>query len=208
MSLGTGLGVLVSALINPTVSTSFLMFLPLGALNLYSVYRSNNVVHTRSLNTQRLERVLKVYFENGVVPSPAHISTLENFVRPYKSVFHNRTLLVNPPIDKLLQNKDERQVSDLVSKMASDGYAIIESDVSRDLSLLIKHGAESKQVISGFYHACRLRNAPSDVARQRKEVGNDEVGAFMTALEQAGWSTTDTFIGEQSRIKLTTTNVH
>jgi hypothetical protein len=63
--VGTGIGILISAWLKPDVQMLFALYFPLGALNLYSVVRSNYSVSIHSLNVERLERVLYRYFKQG-----------------------------------------------------------------------------------------------------------------------------------------------
>lgn len=63
--VGTGIGVLLSAYFPGSIEHAMITFVPLSSLTLYSIYKSNLAICSRSLNIERLERILIKYFEDG-----------------------------------------------------------------------------------------------------------------------------------------------
>jgi hypothetical protein len=67
---------------------SLLAFIPFSALSLYSVYSSNRVILTRSLNIGRFEIILNGFLApNNQILSPEDVAQREAFVRRTRSPF-------------------------------------------------------------------------------------------------------------------------
>ena len=77
--LGTGVGVVVSSMLDGTASAAALAYLPFAAGSLYALHRSNYTVAVRTLNVQRAELVLDAFWQHVV--SAARERSLAHYVQ-------------------------------------------------------------------------------------------------------------------------------
>ena len=181
--MGTGLGVVAAAIAGDSFMYSMALYLPLGCIGLFSIYQSNSVVLTRSLNLQRTERIFHDYLAAagpGPGPArakvdahldiltPAEISDVEVFVRGYRSVFTVPLSLGESVTTALPDPQEMGQVFQQKYLMQKEHYYL---HVSRDrVYLWVDKEASPDQFLQGFLHSSLLRLAK---AQQRPDADAD-----------------------------------
>ncbi|KAJ3366627.1 hypothetical protein GGF32_003271 [Allomyces javanicus] len=136
--VGTGLGVVVSAMVGHDVPSLLAAFLPLSGLSLWALHQSNRVVVTRTLNAQRLDLVLADFAATRSVPTPETIAPRERFLGAYRS-----SVRVNPPL-----------------AAAADAMWVRGGKVlAAPGKVWVAAGAEDEDVLRGYYLASAARDA-------------------------------------------------
>ncbi|KAJ3215426.1 hypothetical protein HDU67_000410 [Dinochytrium kinnereticum] len=162
--------------------TMLWVFAPISAFNLWSAYRANLAVVTRSINVERGELALyecisklcaagtwdqaNIAMALNAMPCPKAIGEKEAFVMPFRSAFRV-PLDVEPPIDWALGQMDVQSAETfLEGTLQSEGqdrarnYRIFVSFPlgTPRVSLWFLEGSTPEDHIRGFYHACVMRN--------------------------------------------------
>ncbi|KAI8849178.1 vitamin B6 photo-protection and homoeostasis-domain-containing protein [Chytridium lagenaria] len=147
----------------------FYAFAPLSAFNLWSAYRANLAVTTRSFNIERCELAIAETVgkicEGGDVGeavknilSPKEVGGKETFVMPFRSTYRIG-LEVEPPIAKTLDRMDfETSMAFLngASRTGGEMYRIFMAEEGK-IYLWFVEGSAPEDHIKGFYHACVVR---------------------------------------------------
>ncbi|KAJ3108651.1 hypothetical protein HDU97_000507 [Phlyctochytrium planicorne] len=170
------------AMISPW--TMFYAFAPLSLFNLWSAYKANMAVVTRSLNVERGELALRnavvgltsssnqTLDANAVsrilqdIPTPVAISKLETFVMPYKSSF-KIPLEIEPDISRAVASIDRDTAEAFWDGVGVSNYRIhvstlrpVGSPVQQTkVCLWFLEGSSPEDHIKGFLHACMVRLA-------------------------------------------------
>lgn len=176
-----------------SLQTSLIAFVPLSFISLYSVYRSNAVITTRSLNLIRAEDLMANYFQKGTVETPEAVSAREPFVSKYQSLFSVPLVVGKSGIDQFVTETAPEQF--IVSE-ENGGYCIhVEKKHAPSVNLWFGVNATSRATLRGFYHACRIRQRlgqsnDSDFEELTHDLPQ-EFDTFVEKLVEAGWSVDD-----------------
>ncbi|KJE95000.1 hypothetical protein CAOG_005530 [Capsaspora owczarzaki ATCC 30864] len=144
--IGTGLGIAIAPFVGTDPIAVLLAFLPLSIVNMVSNYRSNTIVHMRTLNVQRAERLFmhfllhnraalidaaaadKMAFSTPMqyqLLTPSQVSGAESFVWHYRTIF-DVPVCVEPPIDVVFAKHDATASSSATTGKATANTPLYE----------------------------------------------------------------------------------
>ncbi|KAI3638232.1 hypothetical protein MIR68_003843 [Amoeboaphelidium protococcarum] len=178
--LGTGLGVIASATLGNSLPVSLSMYVPLGLVNLYSIYKSNYVVETKSLNVQRAELLILNYLQTGSLLNTRDIAQQEHFVLRYKSVFGHK-VLVNSPLRRI----DSELLPAVINQFKVQPFALLQN--RNQHYVWFRSSSSQKDVLQGFYASCVQRFLDDST----KSVDVNGFDKFHTQLLQSDWNVKD-----------------
>lgn len=190
--IGTGLGVALSAIMGSGLDVSLSAFVPLSAISVACVYKSNCVIATRSFNLQRSELMLIEFLSHGKVLSPEQVSVSETFVRKYRSIF-KVPLDINPSLQKL--DNLEYFNAALKQSIHDDRKYVITRTPSK-VHLWFLNNATGIDVMEGMYESCKLRHEASSGVEQIK------FPQLVSELKSKGWRPDDVDIVDAVRRRI------
>ncbi|KAJ3110519.1 hypothetical protein HDU96_006505 [Phlyctochytrium bullatum] len=188
--------------------TMLYVFVPLSAFNLWSAYRANLSVVTRSLNVERGELALKDFVatlcrNNDVdtagmieqmatahLPQPATVCADETFVMPFRSSYKTKLDIEGSIVD-VLNSMTTQEANSFLSgdnQGHETNYRVYWNNSSNTVHLWFLQDSTSVDHVRGFYHACILRQLINDDAgvKSKEEIFHR---AEKTTLFVAGIST-------------------
>ncbi|KAI3652833.1 hypothetical protein MP228_002258 [Amoeboaphelidium protococcarum] len=178
--LGTGLGIAASATLGNSLPVSLSMYFPLGLVNLYSIYKSNYVVETKSLNVQRAELLILNYLKTGSLLNTRDIAQQEHFILRYKSVFGQK-VFVNSPLRRI----DSELLPAILQQFKVQPFALLQN--RNQHYVWFRSSSSQKDVLQGFYASC-VQRFHGDSKESVEVNGFDK---FYTQLLQSDWNVKD-----------------
>ncbi|KAJ3055606.1 hypothetical protein HK097_010030 [Rhizophlyctis rosea] len=219
--IGTLGGIALSWGVGTSPSTLFFVFWPLCGLNLWSAYKANQAVITRTINLERGEllfhQILKDSFKSPL-PSPTSIAESEHFITPFKSPFG-----VPIALEPSLARRLEHIPPDFAHAFFTNGYIspkarkeqyriLITTDAKTGvkLNMWYTEPATSKDMLKGFFHACLVRKRLEmegqvdferglQVVRAGYEVAEGRFEELVAGMERVGWDLGHTHLGDRNR---------
>ena len=220
--IGTGLGVIISFTLGTSPALLLSVWAPLLGLNLWTLAQGNKCVITRTFDLERSERVFISFICKGLVLSPDAVSKEESFIFAYKSIF-STPIVMEGPLLSLLQTTprpildsvfsrrnfvvDELTGKGLVSLLPppKEEYFLWHDTEAQIMRLWYTPSCTSRDMIKGFYHACRARyllgldGDRSGVVREAYEDTRRDFDVLVEDLEAVGWSCDGSHLGDTDR---------
>ncbi|KAL3900891.1 MAG: hypothetical protein SGCHY_001010 [Lobulomycetales sp.] len=106
--IGTAAGISLSYAFGTSPIALLSLFVPLSVANMYTAYKMNQCIVTRTFNLERGEAALNLYCDSivaGGKPSdilrPNQVAKTERFVRPPQKVYRKSQLVLEPDLESL-----------------------------------------------------------------------------------------------------------
>jgi hypothetical protein len=198
--VGTGLGVLVAAAVGDSFSASMMAYVPLSCISLYSIYRSNGAVSTRSLNLQRTELVLYEFLasKGTTVMRPRDVSQREVFVRTYRTVFPV-PLVIGSPLDQMFQ-VDAKTLAAVFEQAPTSPYFIFTHQ--GQVYLWFSQSATSSDMLKGMLQTSYLRVDEKFDLKAAHQLTLESFPMLHQQLRSNGWNVDDLLLQTSGHVSI------
>ncbi|KAJ3187827.1 hypothetical protein HDU85_006220 [Gaertneriomyces sp. JEL0708] len=234
--LGTSSGILLSYFIGSEPSHLLLAFAPLCAINMWFAYCANEAFITRTINLERAELLFadcarrlaseycrnphataqQQYLKHISVPSPAEVSSREQFIFRYRSVFAV-PIALEPSLPRRLESIQQHTWNQFVTGeifgpgRSTERYRLLmipagKMDTSDSWKTVlaprkVPHDphvccwftvdATTEDILKGFYHACILRALLEQASKSDPELTEERAVRYIQATYNIAGSTFD-----------------